>query len=187
MFIKMARKEKIEETKREIEIPEGIEVSVNNNEILARKDNAELRRIFPKVFIEKQDSKIALRLQGTTKREKKQINTIVAHIKNILKGLQGKFVYRLQICSVHFPMNVAVKNKEVIIKNFLGEAKDRKAKILPNTEVKIERDIIIVESNDKEAAGQTAANIEKSAQQTTKDKRVFQDGIFMIERAGKGI
>src|SRR3989344_9267652 len=185
MFIKMAKKEKIKETNREVEIPEGIEVSVNNGEMLARKDNAELKRRFPKIFIEKKEKRITLSMQRKTKREKKQINSIVAHIKNMFRGLQEGFVYKLQVCAVHFPMNVAVKNNEVIIKNFLGEAKERKAKILPNVAVKIEKETIIVESADKEAAGQTAANIEKAAQQTTKDKRVFQDGIFIVERAGR--
>jgi len=180
-------KAKMQELRREIEIPSDVEVSIENNEIIARKEGKENKRKFDKVEISKKDSKIIVSMKKATRKEKKQINTAIAHIKNIFLGLKEKFVYKLQICSVHFPMNVSVKNDEIIIKNFLGETKERKAKIFKNAEVKIEKDIIKVESIDKEAAGQTAANIEKAAKIRNKDVRVFQDGIFMIEKSGRKI
>lgn len=172
---------------REIEIPAGLDINVSDNKLLAKKGDTEITREFGRVSVTKDGNKITLKIIGVTKREKKQINTLVAHVKNIISGLKNNFVYKLQICSIHFPMNISAKDGYVIIKNFLGEAKERKAKILPNTEVKIEKDIITVESADKEAAGQTAANIEKSTKVRKKDIRVFQDGIFMIEKAGRGI
>lgn len=172
---------------REVEIPKDLEINIENNEIIAKKQGTEIKRRFDRVLLAKEENKIILKIKGETKREKKQINTVVAHVKNIILGLEKKFVYKLQICSVHFPMNVLIKDNSVIIKNFLGEAKERKAKILPNAEVKIEKDIITVESMDKEAAGQTAANIEKTTKVRNKDIRIFQDGIFMIEKSGRRI
>lgn len=172
---------------REIEIPQGLEIKVKDNEILAKKENNEIKRRFDRVLMSKEGNKLIIKIKGVTKSEKKQINTIVAHIKNIIQGLEKKFIYKLQICSVHFPMNVSIKENNVIIKNFLGEAKDRKAKILPNVEVKIEKEIITVESTDKEAAGQTSANIEKTTRTKRKDIRVFQDGIYLIEKSGRKI
>lgn len=188
MFFKMKKlKEKLKEIRREMEIPKDIEVEVKNNEIYAKKDGNEIRKRFPKVLVEKHENKIIMKTKRATKREKKQINTIYSHIENIFQGLKKKFIYKLQICSVHFPMNVSIKEDEIIIKNFLGETKERKAKILPHADVKIEKDIITVESVNKEAAGQTAANIEKAAEQKKRDKRIFQDGIFMIEKAGRKV
>jgi large subunit ribosomal protein L6 len=180
-------KEKLKELKREMEIPTDIEVEVKNNEIHAKKEDKEIRKRFPKVLVEKQENKIVIKTKRSTKREKKQINTIYSHIENIFQGLKEKFVYKLQVCSVHFPMNVSIKDDEIIIKNFLGETKERKAKILSGADVKIEKDIITVESVNKELAGQTAANIEKAAEQKGRDKRIFQDGVFMIEKAGRKI
>ncbi len=187
MVEKNKMSKKLGELKIEIEIPQDIGVEVKDNEVIAKKDGKEIKRKFPKVIVEKKENKIIIKTKGATKREKKQINTINAHIKNIIKGLQEKFVYKLQICSVHFPMNVSINENEMIIKNFLGEKKERKAKILPNVEVKIEKDIVIVESVDKEAAGQTAANIERATKIKNRDRRIFQDGIFIIEKAGKEI
>lgn len=183
----MKGKEKLKEFEREIEIPEGIEIGIEGNVVEVSKGEEKLIRRFPKVLVEKKENKIIIKTKRATKREKKQVGTVIAHINNMLKGVQEKFTYKLQICSVHFPMNVSIKEGEVVIKNFLGETKERKAKILSGVEVKMERDIITVESSNKEAAGQTASNIEKIATIKNKDRRIFQDGIFMIEKAGRQI
>ena len=184
-FFKMPKK--IKNFMKEIEIPNGLEVEVKDNEVHVKAGGKEVKRRFSHVYVEIKENKIIVRAKKNTKREKKQINTIVSHINNMFKGINEEFVYKLQICSVHFPMNVKIHGDEVIIKNFLGETRERKAKILHGTEIKIDKDIITVSSSSKEAAGQTAANIEKKAQIKNKDRRIFQDGIFMIEKSGKGI
>jgi len=181
MFFKM--KESL--MKREVEIPEGIEVNLEGAEIKVMKKGKEMKRKLPGVLIEKKDNKLIIKTARSTKREKKQINTVVAHIKNLISGFEEEFVYKLQICSVHFPMNVSVKDDFVIIKNFFGETKERKARILNEAKVTVERDIITVTSTNKEVAGQTAANIEKAAKTRAKDRRIFQDGIYIIEKPGK--
>jgi len=186
--IKMAkRKSKEEKFVRELEIPEGTEIRVENNEVFMKKENKENKRRFSHVLVEKKDNKILVSAKRGTKREKKLVNSVISHLKNMLRGLEKNFTYKLQICAVHFPMNVSIKDNLIIVKNFLGESRERKAKILPNVQVKIEKDIIIVESCNKEAAGQTAANIEKMAKVGGKDRRIFQDGIFMIEKSNRGI
>lgn len=187
MFFNHKMKENLKPLIKEVEIPGGIEVEAEENNFVARKEGKEIRRKFPKVMIEKKDNKVIIKMPRSTKREMKQVNTIVSHIKNIFQGMREKFIYKLQICSVHFPMNVSIKDQEVVIKNFLGETKERKAKILPEVEVKIQGENIVVESHDKEAAGQTAANIEKKTTVRGRDKRIYQDGIYITEKAGREI
>jgi large subunit ribosomal protein L6 len=84
-------------------------------------------------------------------------------------------------------MNVAVSGDKLSVKNFLGEKIPRVAKILPGVTVKVEGDIIDIESTDKEAAGQTAANFEQLTRITNRDLRIFQDGIYITVKDGKEI
>ena len=82
-------------------------------------------------------------------------------------------------------MNVKADNEKVIIKSFLGETTERVAKILPNVKLEIKGTNITVSSSNIEAAGQTAANLEKATRLTGRDRRIFQDGIFITEKPGR--
>jgi large subunit ribosomal protein L6 len=178
---------KKEFTKVELEIPKEINVEINDSTLSIKKSENNIKRDFPGISFEKKDDKLIISKIGTTKKEKKQINTVVAHVKNMFKGVGQKFKYELQICAVHFPMNVSKQDNYLIVKNFLGETGERKAKLLPNVDVKVEKEKIIVESTDIESAGQTAANIEKTTKVREKDRRIFQDGIYIITKPGREI
>ena len=60
----------------------------------------------------------------------------------------------------------------------------RKSKILEGVKVEIDKDTILLSGYDKEAVGQTAANLEKATKIKKRDRRRFQDGIFIIEKSG---
>lgn len=84
-------------------------------------------------------------------------------------------------------MTVAVSKNELVVKNFLGEKVPRIIKLKENVTVKIEGEHIKIESPDKELAGQCAADIEKLTRRPGFDTRIFQDGIYIINKAGKDI
>ena len=106
-----------------IEIPEGIKVEINgNNVIVDGKEGKNERKFdFSRLDFEKKGNEIIIGDKMATKNEKKRINTIAAHIKNMMQGVQGKFEYKLKVCFSHFPVTVEVKGKEAIIKNFLAK------------------------------------------------------------------
>jgi large subunit ribosomal protein L6 len=70
------------------------------------------------------------------------------------------------------------------LKNFLGGKKIRKAEIPQGVDVKINGDIIELSSRDIELVGMTATRMEQLTRVTKRDRRVFQDGIFITEKAG---
>lgn len=174
---------------REIEIPEGVEVEINGNLIKMKGAQGESKREFDldNIMFEKKGNKIILGNKKATKKEKKMINTITAHIKNMFKGIKDKFVYELKIVFSHFPVTAEVKGKKVLIKNFLGEKTPRQADIPEGAEVEVKKEIILVKSNDKEIAGRAAASIERATNIRLRDRRIFQDGIFITNKAGKKI
>jgi len=172
-----------------IEIPESVEVEISGAHVKVKGPEGIVERDFKTGNLEfkKEGNKILVGHKKSTKKEKKMINTISAHIRNMIKGVQKKFEYELKICFSHFPITVEVKGNEALIKNFLGEKISRKAKIPEGAEVEVGKDIIKVKSVDKEVAGATAANFESATKIRKRDKRIFQDGIFMMNKAGRQI
>jgi large subunit ribosomal protein L6 len=170
--------------KEEIEIPEKIEAKLEGSTLMIKGQKGSVTKKFHlKMKIE--GKKIVIEEKNATKNEKRIIKTSAAHIKNMIQGAIEGYEYALQIASVHFPMNVSATKESVTIKNFLGETKERRATILPNVNVEIKGDMIKVSSSDIEAAGQTAANIETATKITGRDRRIFQDGIWIIAKPGE--
>ncbi len=174
---------------QEIEIPEGVEVNIEGRVLKVKGPEGENQRKFNihKLKFQKKDNKIIIGDKKITKTEKKMINTITAHIKNMLKGVQEKFVYELKIAYTHFPMTVKAQGNKLTINNFYGEKIPREIRIKDKAEVKVEKEEIKVISVDKEIAGQVAADIETATRITSKDKRIFQDGIYITKKAGEEI
>ena len=167
-----------------ISIPEGISCSYENRVIACSKDTVTLKRNINAfgVDIKIEKNSIVIRAERSRKKEIKTVNTIAAHIRNIFRGLNEKFSYTLEVAHVHFPMTLKQQGDKIIISNFLGEKNPRVAKIMPNTEVEIKGQTVTVSSHDKESAGQTAANLEKATYLTKKDRRIFQDGVYITAK-----
>jgi len=142
---------------------------------------------YPTINVEVKEGKVVLEPKKFSKREKKMINTFRAHVMNMIKGVVEGFEYKVEICSSHFPMSVSVEAKEIVIKNFLGEKVPRRAKIREGVSAKIEGNFIVINGSNKEYVGQTAANCEKSTRITNRDRRRFQDGLWIVHKAGKDL
>ena len=175
--------------KENIEIPQGVEVKAEKGVVTTKGPKGEVTKnlLHPKIKISVAEGNVIVESLKATKREKTLIGTYKAHIKNMIQGVQEGHVYTLKICSSHFPMRAAYNNNEFSVKNYLGEKTPRVLKIREGVTVKIEGEIITVESPDKELAGQTAASIEKLTMINNRDRRIFQDGIYLTSKAGKKI
>ena len=171
----------------EIEIPHGVEVKLDGEMLVVKGPQGENKKkfSFKKLFFEIKDKKIKIGSKIATKREKKMINTNEAHINNMIKGVQEKYEYKLKVCFNHFPITVSAEKNLVSVKNFLGEKTPRKVLLPAGADVKINKDLITITSTDKEIAGQAAANLETVTRIRLRDRRVFQDGIFITNKAGE--
>jgi large subunit ribosomal protein L6 len=173
--------------KIEIDVPAEIEASLEKNILKMKKDGKELKKIInEKVSVKKDGNKIVLEVKNAGKREKREYGTVKSHIKNMIEGLMTGYEYELEICIIHFPMTVAYDKakKEFIIKNLLGEKAPRIIQSRGDVEVEIKAPKIKIKSYDLEAAGQTAANLEKISKIRNRDRNKFQDGIFITKKPG---
>ena len=170
-----------------IALPEKVNARVDNGMVIVSGPKGEVRKnlLDKKVAIECKDNSLILKTPRASKINKKHIKSYAAHIKNMIKGSLEGYKYTLKICSGHFPMNVSVSSGQFIVKNLLGEKVPRVLKLKDGATVKVEGDIVTVESPNKETAGQVSADIENLTKRNGYDLRIFQDGIWIVSKGGK--
>ena len=166
---------------------ETISVNLDGSTLLVKGPKGEDTRNFahPKVKLSVEGRDIVLKASAASKREKRMISTFLAHIHNMLRGVQDPFVYKLKICSGHFPMNVAVSGANFTVKNFLGEKHPRVVTIPSQAKVVVKGTEVVITSPSREVAGMMAARIEQMCRITNRDRRIFQDGIYIVEKPAR--
>jgi large subunit ribosomal protein L6 len=170
-----------------IELPKGVAVSLHGRRLHAKGPLGAIDRTFPSDALELTVSgpvaTLTLRLPAHRKRSQSLLRTWGAHLRNIGGGLTLGVEARMKVVAAHFPMKVQVKGEELIIENFLGEKHPRSARLTPGTKAEVEGDVVRVSGHDVEQVGQSVANIERATRIRDYDPRVFQDGIYLVERA----
>ena len=175
--------------KNTLDVLEGVQVEINKNKIKVTGSLGSLEREFahPDIKIVKKENKLVFEVAASTKKQKTMVNTFKAHLNSMMVGVTEGYTYKLKVCSGHFPMTVAIEGDKLTIKNFLGEKSPRHAKIIAGVKAEIKGNDIILTGSNKEEVGQTAANFERSTRIVNRDRRRFQDGIYLTEKPGKEI
>jgi large subunit ribosomal protein L6 len=175
---------KIEST---IAIPGGVSVSKDGNIFKVKGPKGELSRNFahPRVNVAIGEVEVTVSCEYPRVKEKAMIGTYLAHLRNMFRGVTDGYTYHMKVVFSHFPMKVAVKGTQVQIDNYMGGKDPRIADIVGQTTVKINGADVTVSGIDIEACGQTAANIEKATSRRGFDRRIFQDGIYIVEKSHK--
>ncbi len=170
----------------EYEFPKGIKVEFKDQILKVSGPKGEITKDFAHartIDIVLEKNKIKFSCKFPRRKQRSLMGTLVSHAKNMTDGVTiGPFVTKMKIVYSHFPITVNVKGNEVLVENFLGERAPRIAKIFGNAKVKVAGDDVIVESINKEDAGQTASNIRRICKIRNKDPRTFQDGIFQYQK-----
>lgn len=172
-----------------IVMPEGVSATMEDENLCVQGPNASLKRGFSSrtvsMYIE--DSQIVIKADLPRKIDKALAGTWKAHTTNMVHGVQQDFEYRLKAVYSHFPMTLDANgpNGTFMVKNYYGEKVPRTTPILPGAKVTVMNRLeVIVTSADKEVAGQMAANIERLCGVGQRDRRVFQDGIYITSKGG---
>lgn len=174
----------VKEIAREIEIPEGVDIAVDGYNVTVKGPKGQISRklYYPYTEIKKQDSRIIVNSSRGRKQQKAMVGTLEAHIKNMITGVTKGFEYRMKAVYSHFPIQIKTSPGEVAISNFLGERRARSARIMEGVSVQINKDELVITGINKENVGQTMANIEQATRVHGFDIRVFQDGVYLVEK-----
>lgn len=171
--------------KEKIEAPKGVELKVNGRSVEVSGPKGKLSKTFrfPGVNIALEGKELAVETSARRRRDKAAVGTILAHMRNMFKGVTAGFNYKMRVVYSHFPITVKVEGKRVSVNNFLGERNPRLSDIVGDVKVEVNGDEVIVSGINKDDVGQTAVNIERSTRVTHKDRRIFQDGCYIVEGA----
>lgn len=166
-----------------VQMPENVKATIEKSIILIKGLRGELSREFkhPKISLSISENKLVMSSESDKRKVKALINTWSSIIKNMSLGVSKGWQCELKLVHSHFPAKISVKDNIFIIQNFLGEKRPRKAKI-DGTDVKIDKDVVIVTGIDKERVGQVGGNIENATRIVDYDRRVFQDGCYITKK-----
>lgn len=160
-----------------VEIPSGVNVHVDGHTMTAKGPAGEVRKTFHK--------EVQVKVEGNavsvSSKSKALLGTSESIVKSMLKGAKDGFKKNMKLLYAHFPISIEIKGKDISIKNFLGEKMARKAKLIGATKVEAKGQAVSVSGPDKEAVGQTIANMRAAMKIKDKDGRVFQDGMYDTE------
>ncbi|MBT4982991.1 MAG: 50S ribosomal protein L6 [Euryarchaeota archaeon] len=177
---------KLDRIEHAVELPDGVSASIDDGTVTITGPKGSLSREFvsSRHDIFHEGDILLVRIDVPRRKERALAGTWNAHLNNMVKGVTDGFTYTLKALYSHFPMTLAVKGNQFVVNNYFGERVPRTSAILDGVNVKVQNKTeVVVSGMDKEAVGQTAANIERSTTVKKRDRRVFQDGVYLIEKA----
>jgi len=131
------------------------------------------------------DNSIRVDVWFANRKQLATVRTVVSHIDNMMVGVTRGFLYKMRFVYSHFPINVTLNGENVEIRNFLGEKRVRKIKLLDGVKYVRSADVkdqIELSGNDIAMVSLTAAQIQGQTNVRNKDLRKFLDGIYVSEK-----
>jgi len=172
-------------SRTELTIPDDVSAELDHLDLTVEGPNGSVtRRLwYPDVSVSVEDGSVAIEApEESDAKTRATVGTFESHIRNMFHGVTEGWTYEMEVFYAHFPMQVEVQGEEVVIENFLGERAPRRTPIRGDTQVEVDGEELTLSGSDKEAVGQTAADIEQLTRVSDKDNRVFQDGVYITQK-----
>jgi len=171
-------------TVRKVRIPDGVKAALEGTNLKVTGPKGQLSRNvrFPQVTVTCDGKELAIATESRRKEITAMVGTLEAHAKNMFRGVSDGYEYRMKVVYSHFPIQLKLQGSRLEIANFLGEKKARYARIEPGVTAKVGSDEVTLTGIDRELVGNTAANIEHATHIRDRDPRVFQDGVYIVQR-----
>jgi large subunit ribosomal protein L6 len=144
--------------KKSIEIPSGVNVAVNESQVVVEGPKGKLSQDIPReVAVEIDGNMIAVRRVAENKRGRSFHGLVRTLIDNMVTGVSAGFTRGLEISGVGYRAELV---DDKILKLFVGYSKPVEYVIPDGISVKIEKQVnMVVSGMDKEFVGRVAAQI----------------------------
>jgi len=180
-MVKSFKSEVVVEVPRDITLTlDGLKITIEGKKGKITKDFSHMK----KVDVLYKDNTVKISSYFPRKSTEAKLGTLRSVLINAIEGVTQGYTYKMKIAYSHFPITVDTDGDRILIKNFIGERSPRitfKAGSHP-INVKATKEDVVISGIDKEDVGQTCANIQKTCRIRDKDKRIFQDGIYVYEK-----
>lgn len=171
--------------KKPIEIPQGVEVKIENSTFIAKGLKGELTlKISPYFAIELKDNLIFVKPLIEQKNINKLWGTTRALINNLIKGVSVGFTKQLEVNGVGF--RVWIEGDKLFLK--VGYINPVELEIPKELKVTVDKNIITISGVSKELVGSFAAKIRKVRPvEPYKGKGIQYVGEKVRRKAGKKV
>src|SRR3989344_6827338 len=110
---------KIKGLSENIVVPEGNAISINDKILKIKGPKGELTREFsePLIGINVENHQVIIKslARSLKKKDKRNFRTVRAHIRNMINGVNKGYVYKLKVCSGHFPITVNIEGNSLVV------------------------------------------------------------------------
>ena len=169
---------------RPIELPEGVEATLNGNTITVKGKNGELtRNLNPIMDVVIEDNEITVNRQNDSKESRMLHGTTRSVVNNMVEGVTDGFSKKLEIIGVGY--RAQLQGKKLVLS--LGLSHPVEFETPEGLEIEVPSNTeIIIKGADKEAVGAFAANIRAvRSPEPYKGKGVRYEGEYVRRKEGK--
>ena len=172
-------------TLRTFDIPEGVEFRKEEDFLVAKGPKGDFKKLFkhPQIKVSVKDKIIEIKSDSDRRKTIAIVGTWEVLVKNMALGVTKGYEAEVKLIHSHFPARLELKDNKLLVSNFLGERRARVAKLPSGVDVKIDKNIIKITGPDKEIIGQTGTIIENATKIGGFDRRVFQDGCYVVKKS----
>ena len=140
------------------------------------------KRVHPSIDITTGADGVMVTPKDTSKLAKALTGTFASHVKNMVQGVETPYVIKLILDGVGYKMEV--KGKEVILT--VGFSHTVPIAIPEDVAAKVEKNVLTLESINKESVGQFAANVRRvKPPEPYLGKGIHYDGEVIRRKQGK--
>jgi len=166
-----------------ISIPEGVTVKVDGDLVVVKGPKGELqRKLTREIKVEVGEKEVVVSIGKQSKRAAALWGLSRMLIANMMEGVKNGFEKKLEIEGVGY--KVALQGENLLLN--LGFSHPVIFKAVPGVNFKVEKNTITISGINKEAVGQTAANIRKIRKpEPYKGKGIHYLGEVIKRKAGK--